>query len=77
MKTPKIDNKAQTAAANAAAAAQTAANNLSANMAADLKTDNMAQVVAGGTADAAVSDVTETMKKRKGTGLSSTLGINV
>lgn len=77
-KSNKAAEAAQAAAAQAAAEAQLAANNLQANLAKDLKTENVSQVVAGGTADVldAMSD-TALKKKRPQGSLSSQLGVNV
>lgn len=55
---------------------QREAQSLSANNGADLTTSNISNVVAGGTADATSYD-SSALKKRKGGGLSSQLGINV
>lgn len=68
--------RAQEQAAKAAAEAQLAANNLQANLAKDLKTENISQVVAGGSA--AALEQASTLKKKRPTGsLSSQLGVNV
>lgn len=74
----KAAEAAQAAAAQAAAEAQLAANNLQANLAKDLKTENVSQVVAGGTADAMDAMADSTLKKKRPQGsLSSQLGVNV
>lgn len=78
MKSPKIDTSGQERAAKAAAEAQAAANNLQANFATDLKTENLGQVVAGGTADQMDTSVSAGVKRKKpASSLSSQLGINV
>lgn len=78
MKTPKIDTSGQEAAARANAAAQQAATNLQTNMSKDLRTENLAQVVTGGTAAAAdAGDTGTVLKKKQNQGLASSLGINV
>lgn len=84
MKTPKIDTSAQEriAAAQAAsnqaiAAAQQAATNLQQNMQADLTQQNMATVVAGGSADAAASVGNQSKRKRVAQGIASSLGIRL
>lgn len=73
-KTPKI--KRDYAAERAATEAQAAANNMAQNFRADLKTENLANIIPGGTAE----DVTATQPLRKrrvqGSSLSSQLGIN-
>ena len=75
MKTPKVDTSGTKMAQEAAARAQEAANNLNKNFKADLSTENLTDVVAGGTADAMDLGIGG-MKKRKPTGgLSSSLGI--
>lgn len=74
-KTPKI--KRDYAAERAAAEAQAAANNMAKNFKADLATENLATVLAGGSADETLTN--EPMRKRRAqaTGsLSSQLGIN-
>lgn len=63
---------AESAAAQLAQQQQLATINK--NYAADLGTENRAQIVAGGTAG--VMDEDAARKKRQGTGLASTLGIN-
>lgn len=76
MKAPKIDTSGTEAAQRATAAAQTAANNLAKNYKTDLTTENLTNVVAGGSAEASSVDVAG-MRKRKPTGgLASSLGIN-
>ena len=76
MKRPKIDTSGTERAQRAVAEAQTAANNLQKNFQTDLKTENMAQVVAGGGAEVAIPE-SSPKRRRKGGGLSSQLGINV
>lgn len=75
MKMPKVDNSGVEAATRAQAQAQEAATNLQKNFQADLGTENMAQVVAGGSAAAESDLTTGTLKRRRGGGLSSQLGI--
>ena len=77
MKTPKVDNTGVAAANAAVAEAQAAANNLQKNFAADLNTENIASVVAGGSAEAAPTASSGQRRRPKGGGLSSQLGINV
>lgn len=78
MKRPKIDTSGTEAAQKAVADAQTAANNMQKNFSADLTTENLTQVVAGGSAGAAdTSGASSSRRRRPGTGLSSQLGINV
>ena len=78
MKSPKVDTRGQERAAKAAADAQAAANNLQANFATDLKTENLGQVVAGGTADMMDTSSVSTVKRKKpASSLASQLGINV
>lgn len=78
MKSPKVDTSGQERAAKAAADAQAAANNLQANFATDLKTENLGQVVAGGTADIMDTASVSTVKRKKpASSLASQLGINV
>ena len=74
MKTPKVDNSGTKAAQEAAARAQEAANNLNKNFRADLSTENITDVVAGGTAEA-LDRGTGGPRKRKIAGLASSLGI--
>lgn len=76
MKTPKIDTSGTERAQRAVAEAQAAANNLQKNFQTDLKTDNLAQVVAGGGAEAVIPE-SSPKRRRQGGGLSSQLGINV
>ena len=76
MKPPKIDTSGTERAQRAIAEAQTAANNLQKNFQTDLKTENMTQVVAGGGAEVA-GDESSPKRRRKGSGLSSQLGIDV
>lgn len=77
MKIPKVDNTGVAAANAAVAAAQTAANNLQKNFATDLNTENVASVVAGGSAESAPTASSGQRRRPKGAGLSSQLGINV
>lgn len=78
MKSPKVDTSGQERAAKAAADAQAAANNLQANFATDLKTENLGQVVASGTADQMDTASVSTVKRKKpASSLASQLGINV
>lgn len=76
MKTPKVDTSGSEAASKAIADAQTAATNLQKNFSSDLATENLANVVSGGSAESAAS-TTATRRKKPTTGLSSQLGINV
>ena len=76
MKTPKIDTSGTERAQRAIAEAQAAANNLQKNFQTDLKTENMTQVVAGGGAEVA-GDESSPKRRRRGSGLSSQLGIDV
>lgn len=69
--------KAQAAAAASQLAAETAQKNMQANFATDLKQENTGTVVAGGTADVVASAESDLLKKKKATGLSSQLGLNV
>lgn len=75
MKSPKIDTSGTEAAQRAVADAQAAANNLNKNFKTDLSTENLTNVVAGGTADIAGAPIGGTRKRRAGSGLSSALGI--
>lgn len=78
MKSPKVDNSGQQAAAEATARAQEAANSLKQNFATDLSNENLTSVIAGGSA--ASSDTaqgTGPRKRKAGTGLASALGVNV
>lgn len=76
MKTQKVDTSGTEAANRAVAAAQQASANLQKNFAADLQTENLTQVVAGGTATAADTSSTSGRRRRSGSGsLSSQLGI--
>lgn len=79
MKLPKVDNSGVAAANAAVAQAQAAANNLQKNFATDLNTENVASVVAGGSAESASAPTASSGQRRrpKGAGLSSQLGINV
>lgn len=76
-KTNKAAEAAQAAAAKAAADAQLAANNLQANLAKDLSTENVSQVIAGGTADAVDVQSSLLKKKRPQGALSSQLGVSI
>lgn len=76
MKTPKIDTSGTERAQRAIAEAQAAANNLQKNFQADLKTTNLPQVTPGAGADAVVP-AAGPKRRRRGSGLSSQLGINV
>ena len=77
MKRPKIDTSGTEAAQKATADAQTAANNLQKNFSTDLTTENIPQVVAGGSAAAAGdASVGTSRRRRPGGGLSTQLGIN-
>lgn len=76
MKTPKIDTSGTERAQRAVAEAQAAANNLQKNFQADLKTENLTQVTPGAGAEAAMTDEAP-KRKRKSSGLSSQLGIDV
>lgn len=68
---------AKQAQVDAAAAQQTALlNEMNKNYATDLTGENKNLVIAGGSADDAVT-TTDALKKRPTTGLASTLGINV
>ena len=78
----KSAQRAQTEAANAQAEAQAAqakaveaANNMTQNFKTDLTSENMAQVVAGGSAAAADTATTDLKKKRPRGQLSSQLGL--
>lgn len=78
MKSPKVDNSGQERAAAAAAQAQAAANNLQKNFATDLKTDNMTEIIAAGTAADQVTTTDSAVRKRnRSTGLSSQLGLTI
>lgn len=63
----------EVAAENAAALTR----NMTQNMGSDLKNDNVAQVIAGGSADAAEGIQSTMRKRRPGGALSSQLGVNV
>lgn len=76
MKSPKIDTSGVERAQRAIAEAQAAANNLQKNFQTDLKTENLTQVTPGAGADSVSTDETP-KRRRKGSGLSSQLGINV
>lgn len=68
--------KAQQDATRSAQEAAIAQRNMQANFAANLAQDNVGTVVAGGTADVAALDTTDTARRRRqASGLSSTLGI--
>ena len=77
MKPPKIDTSGTERAQRAIAEAQAAANNLQKNFQTDLKTENMAQVVAGDGYAELSSPESSPKRRRRGGGLSSQLGINV
>ena len=76
MKTPKIDTSGTERAQKAVAEAQTAANNLQKNFQADLQTENLSQVTPGAGAEAVGTDEAP-KRKRRSSGLSSQLGIDV
>lgn len=76
MKKAKIDTRGTEEAQRAIAEAQAAANNMSQNFRTDLSTENLTNVVAGGTADAIDVDGSG-RKRRVGAGLSSALGIDI
>lgn len=76
MKAPKVDTSGTEKAQKAIADAQAAASNLQKNFAADLKTDNVAQVTPGGSAEVAAPSGAK-RKRNAVTGLASQLGINV
>ena len=77
-KTQKVDNSGAEAAARATAEAQTVANNLQRNFATDLRSENLANIDAGGDAAAATGTGTETSRRKKaGGGLASQLGISI
>lgn len=63
------------AARDQAASLQAQQQLMQSNFAADLKGENLSNVVAGGTADATVS-ATDPTKRKKASGLSSTLGFS-
>ena len=70
--------RAQEAAERSRLAAEEATQNMQANFATDLRTENVSTVLAGGTADAVTSETSDLLKKKKsGSSVSSTLGINV
>lgn len=76
MKTPSIDTSGTEAAQKAVAAAQESANNLKKNFQADLGTENLTNVVAGGSAADSAMDVGSVRKRKPASGgLSSSLGI--
>ena len=77
MKLPKIDNSGAAAANAAIAQAQAAANNLQKNFATDLSTENVASVVAGGSAESSPTASSGQRRRPKGAGLASQLGINL
>ena len=77
MKSPKIDTSGTEQAQRAIAEAQAAASNLQKNFQTDLKTENMAQVVAGDGYAELSSPESSPKRRRRGGGLSSQLGINV
>lgn len=76
MKSPKVDTSGTEAAQKAVAEAQAAANNLNKNFKTDLTTENLNNVVAGGSADLVGTEASTTRKRRPQGGLSSALGIN-
>lgn len=78
-KAPKYDDGGAAARAlKAQQEAELASQNLKRNMAVDLATENNANVVAAGTADAAVTPSTsDPLKKRRAQDLASSLGINL
>lgn len=76
MRRAKIDTSGTEAAQRAIAEAQRAANNLNQNFRTDLSNENLTQVVAGGGAEAAAIE-TGTRRRRRNSGLSSSLGIDV
>lgn len=76
MKTPKIDTSGTERAQRAVAEAQAAANNLQKNFQTDLNTENLTQVTPGAGAEAVVTDEAP-KRKRRSSGLSSQLGIDV
>lgn len=69
-------SEAQARAERSRQEAEAAAANMKANFATDLKQENIGTVVAGGTADVAASTASDLLKKKKGIGLSSQLGLN-
>lgn len=77
MKRPKVDTSGTEAANKAIADAQLAATNLRTNMAADITTENVAEVVAGGSADSFA--ISPQGRKRRGTpgNIATQLGIRV
>ena len=70
--------EAQARAERSRMEAETATQNMKANFATDLKQENIGAVVAGGTADAAVS-TNDLLKKKKSAsgGMANSLGLNV
>lgn len=76
MKTPKIDTSGTERAQRAVAEAQAAANNLQKNFQTDLNTENLTQVTPGAGAEAVVTDEAP-KRKRRSSGLSSQLGLDV
>ena len=76
MKSPKIDTSGTERAQRAVAEAQAAANNLQKNFQTDLNTENLTQVTPGAGAEAVVTDEAP-KRKRRSSGLSSQLGIDV
>ncbi len=76
MKRPKVDTSGTEAAQKAVAEAQAAANNLNKNFKTDLQTENISNVVAGGSADLVGTEASTTRKRRQSGGLSSSLGIS-
>jgi hypothetical protein len=81
MKKVKVDNSGVAAANAAMARAQEAATNLSRNFGADLKTNNIAKVVAGdgseGGGGTGTNPLIQRLRKNRGAGLASQLGVNV
>ena len=77
-KEAKKARKSQERAEAARLQAEEATQAMQANFATDLKQENVGTVLAGGTAEAVERETTDLLKKKKqGTSLSSTLGINV
>ena len=81
MKTPKIDDGGAAARAEESRKqAELASQNIKKNFAQDLTQENIGQVIAGGTADAADAadvGVDSLLSKKKKQNLSTSLGINV
>lgn len=77
-KAEKAASEARARAEASRVAAEQATQNMKSNFATDLKQDNTGTVVAGGTADAvAAISADDLLKKKKTTGLSGQLGLNV